>query len=232
MFSEREIAERERKLGYTFKNKKLLEMALTHRSYANENIAKDNQRLEFLGDSVLSIIVSTKLFFEAPEGREGVLTKLRASLVSERGLLIPGRRLGLGDMMQFSTGEIKMGGRNKDSVIADAFEAVLAAIYLDGGMEAAEKWLMSVMGDELHNTVEHGWSSDYKSELLEWVQKYMQGSVISYEELGESGPPHNKRFHMAVCVDARQLGDAVGRTKQAAEQDSASQALAKLRKEI
>ena len=214
----------EKKLNYTFKNKELLETALTHSSYANEQRggAVCNERLEFLGDSVLSIIVSDYLYnnFSLPEGR---LTKLRASLVCEKTLCRFSRSLQVGQFLKLGRGERATGGADRDSLLADAFEAILAAIYLDGGMEPAKKHVMSFVLEELRH-MEHENFKDYKTELQEVIQRNPEEN-LHYVLTGQSGPDHNKQFTVEVRLNSNVIGVGTGHSKKAAEQAAACKAL-------
>lgn len=215
----------EKKLGYTFKNKALLLNALTHSSYANEarHGVTSNERLEFLGDSVLSIVVSNYLFNQFPNMPEGELTKLRASLVCEKSLCAFSRELELGKFLQLGKGEDKGGGRERDSILADAFEAVLAAIYLDGGMEIARKHVMNFVLRELKHTDDEVFK-DYKTALQEIIQRNPEESV-SYILTDEFGPDHDKQFTVEVHLNSNVIGTGKGKSKKQAEQMAAKQAL-------
>lgn len=214
----------EKNLNYTFKNKELLETALTHSSYANEQRggAVCNERLEFLGDSVLSIIVSDYLYnnFSLPEGR---LTKLRASLVCEKTLCRFSRSLQVGLFLKLGRGERATGGADRDSLLADAFEAILAAIYLDGGMEPAKKHVMRFVLEELRH-MEHENFKDYKTELQEVIQRNPEEN-LHYVLTGQSGPDHNKQFTVEVRLNSNVIGVGTGHSKKAAEQAAACKAL-------
>lgn len=222
----------EENLKYTFKNIGLLENALTHSSYANEvrNGVKSNERLEFLGDSVLSIIVSDYIFKQFKNIPEGELTKLRASLVCEKSLCGFSRELELGKYLKLGKGEDKGGGRERDSILADAFEAVLAAIYLDGGMEAAEKHVLRFILPELKQTDDEVFK-DYKTALQEIIQRNPEESV-TYILTGESGPDHDKVFEVEVHLNSNVIGKGSGKSKKRAEQMAAKQALMLMGEEI
>ena len=215
----------EQKLGYKFNNINLLKNALTHSSYANEvrNGFSSNERLEFLGDSVLSIVVSDYIYKHYPNMPEGELTKLRASLVCEKSLCAFSRELELGSYLMLGKGEDKGGGRERDSILADAFEAVLAAIYLDGGMEPAAKHIMRFMPKDLHHASKPAFS-DFKTVLQEVVQKNPEEKV-EYVLIGEEGPDHNKRFVVEVRLNSQVIGKGKGRSKKEAEQLAAKEAL-------
>lgn len=215
----------EENLKYSFKNKKLLINALTHSSYANE--ARDgissNERLEFLGDSVLSIIVSEYIYKKFCNLPEGELTKIRAALVCEKSLCGFSRELELGKYLRLGHGEEKGGGRERDSILADAFEAVLAAIYLDGGFEKAKAHVMRFITDELKHT-EAEVFKDYKTALQEIIQRNPEESV-TYILTGESGPDHDKLFTVEVKLNSNTIGRGSGRNKKQAEQVAAKEAL-------
>ncbi len=222
----------EQKLNYKFNNVSLLENALTHSSYANEvrNGLTSNERLEFLGDSVLSIIVADYLFLHYKNIPEGELTKLRASLVCEKSLCIFSRKLELGKYLKLGKGEEKGGGRERDSILADAFEAVLAAIYLDGGMKAATKHVLRFIEPELEDRNQHTFK-DYKTVLQEIIQKNPEENV-TYVLKRESGPDHNKIFEVEVHLNSNIIGSGKGRNKKQAEQMAAKQALELMGAEI
>ncbi len=219
------MKELENKLGYTFKNKALLLNALTHSSYANEahDGTSSNERLEFLGDSVLSVIVSDYIYKQFSKKPEGELTKTRASLVCEKSLCGFSRELDLGSFMLLGKGEDKGGGRERDSILADAFEAVLAAIYLDGGIENARKLVMRFILNELDHTEDEVFK-DYKTALQEIIQRNPEESV-TYILTRESGPDHNKLFEVEVHLNSNVIGRGTGKSKKQAEQMAAKQAL-------
>ena len=222
----------EEKLGYKFKNINLLENALTHSSYANEvrDGTSSNERLEFLGDSVLSIIVSEFIYKKFANQPEGELTKLRASLVCEKSLCGFSRELDLGKYLRLGKGEEKGGGRNRDSILADAFEAVLAAMYLDGGFEVAKNHVLRFVKEEIEHTDDEVFK-DYKTLLQEIIQRNPEESV-AYFLTGESGPDHNKLFTVEVRLNSNVIGKGEGRSKKQAEQMAAKQALSLMGAEI
>ena len=215
----------EQKLGYKFNNINLLKNALTHSSYANEvrNGFSSNERLEFLGDSVLSIVVSDYIYKHYPNMPEGELTKLRASLVCEKSLCTFSRELELGSYLMLGKGEDKGGGRERDSILADAFEAVLAAIYLDGGMEPARRHVMNFVLRELKHTDDEVFK-DYKTALQEIIQRNPEESV-TYILIDESGPDHDKSFTVEVRLNSNVIGKGTGKNKKRAEQMAAKEAL-------
>ncbi len=222
----------EKNLNYKFNNIAILKNALTHSSYANEvrNGITSNERLEFLGDSVLSLIVSEHIYTNFSNLPEGELTRLRASLVCEKTLCEFSRELELGKYLMLGKGEDKTGGRDRDSILADAFEAVLAAIYLDGGMEAARKHVLNFVFRELVSP-EHEAVKDYKTALQEIIQRNPEESV-SYFLTDEQGPDHNKRFTVEVRLNSNTIGCGTGKSKKQAEQMAAKQALHLMGEEI
>ncbi|MCQ2454853.1 MAG: ribonuclease III [Clostridia bacterium] len=213
-------------LGYKFNDISLLKNALTHSSYANE-IKKDmmsNERLEFLGDSVLSLIVSDYIYNNFSSMPEGNLTRLRAYLVCETTLCTYSRELNLGSYLQLGHGEINAGGRNRDSILADAFEAVIASIYLDGGMEKAKEFVMRFVKRELDTHTIDEALKDYKTLLQEIIQKNPEEEV-TYVLTDEKGPDHNKEFTVTVYINSNPIGIGTGKTKKRAEQMAAMQTL-------
>lgn len=218
------LKELEQKTGYRFQNEKYLETAVTHSSYANERGkgSRNNERQEFLGDAVLSIIVSDHLF-KRFRLAEGDLTKLRASLVCEKSLCGFAKQITLGRYLLLGKGEEQNGGGERPSILADAFEALIAAIYLDGGIEAARSFVLPFVTAQLED--EQGDSfRDYKTLLQEIVQRNPEESV-NYVLADESGPDHDKRFEVEVHLNSNVIGRGVGRSKKAAEQMAAKEAL-------
>lgn len=215
----------EKIIGYEFRNKQLISNALTHSSYANERkiSSGSNERLEFLGDSVLSIVVSEYLYTNLKDVAEGELTKLRASLVCEKSLHIFAKQIQLGDFLMLGKGEINSGGRERPSILADAFEAVIAAIYLDGGIEPARKHILRFMPKDLEHSVKFAFK-DFKTVLQEVVQKNPEEKV-EYVLIGEEGPDHDKRFVVEVMLNSQVIGKGKGRSKKEAEQIAAKEAL-------
>ena len=207
----------ENKIGYSFQNKDLLREALTHSSYANEHKSqhiKYNERLEFLGDAVLSIVVSDYIFKHCPELPEGELTKLRASLVCEKSLF---------SYLILSKGERNNHGAERPSILSDAFEALIAAIYIDGGIEPASKHILNFIIPAIKNSKKKK-VKDYKTTLQEIVQKN-PGERLEYVLIGESGPDHNKHFVVEVHLNSNVIGKGGGRSKKEAEQQAAREAL-------
>ncbi len=215
----------EKIIGYTFKDKSLLRLALTHSSYANElgNPSNCNERLEFLGDSILSLIVSEYIFKNFKNRPEGELTKLRASLVCEKSLCSFSKKINVGEHLLLGKGELINGGRERSSILADAFEAILAAIYLDAGIEQAKKHVLRFVVDELNHTEDEVFK-DYKTTLQEIIQRNRE-EQLSYILVDESGPDHNKLFTVEVHLNSNVIGSGVGRSKKQAEQLAAKQAL-------
>ncbi|MBQ1963178.1 MAG: ribonuclease III [Clostridia bacterium] len=215
------------RIGYTFRNTELLSEALTHSSYCNENKRRkieSNERLEFLGDSILSVITAEYLFSAFPGEDEGFLTKTRAALVCETTLAVLASEIGLGDFMSFGHGEIiSGGGKKRKSIIADAFEALLAAIYLDGGMEQVKSFLLPRLIRMLEAVSKNG-NEDYKSMLQRIVQQTPEEKLY-YVEKGEEGPPHDRVFYFDAFLNSNLLGTGAGRTKREAEQQAAKHAL-------
>lgn len=213
----------EKKIGYTFKNKELLKTALTHSSYANEKGGtKYNERLEFLGDSVLGIITAEYLFTNHHDFPEGELTKVRAALVCEKTLFSFAREIDLGEYLYLGKGELHTGGRNRPSILADAFEALIAAIYLDGGMQQAKKFVLRFITAAQEQAIER--NTDYKTKLQEIIQKNPE-EHIEYCIVDETGPDHDKRFVVAVKLNSNIIGEGTGRSKKQAEQLAAREAL-------
>lgn len=214
----------EEKIEYTFKDKCLITQALTHSSYANEKQGgiKCNERLEFLGDAVISIVSAQYLYETFPDMPEGDLSKLRSSLVCTRSLSDFARQIDLGSYMLLGKGELNTGGRDRDSILEDAFEALTAAIYLDGGMECAKKHVLRFLTEAVNT--HHINFKDYKTTLQEVIQKNPDQS-ITYVVSGESGPDHNKRFEVEVHLNSNVIGKGVGKSKKQAEQEAAKEAL-------
>ena len=221
----------EETIGYRFQNLKLLETALTHSSYANEKHGQDAEsyeRLEFLGDSILGLTEADFLYHHEPKLPEGRMTRLRAELVCETSLHKVALSLGLGEYMRLGRGEERTGGRKRPSILADMVEAIIAALYLDGGLDVARRFIMDRVLKDAEITDAHR-GADYKTELQELVQQ-QPGQMISYELIGESGPDHDKRFSFRVSINGKAAGEGTGRTKKEAEQMAAHAALEALRK--
>ncbi len=218
----------EEKIGYKFKDRHIMTLALTHSSYANEHRAKGvvcNERLEFVGDSVLGFICAEYLYGRFPSKPEGELSKIRSSLVCESALNIYAKQIGLGEHLLLGRGEELAGGRERPSILSDAFEAVIAAIYIDGGMESAKEFVLPFIINALEEDAKsHVLSRDYKTALQEIAQKN-PGEIISYAIVSESGPDHNKSFEVNVYLNSNLLASGKGRSKKEAEQDAARKAL-------
>ena len=218
------MSELENRIHYTFKNKKLLHEALSHSSYANEGKrTRSNERLEFLGDSVLSIIVAKHLFTHYTHLPEGELTKLRASLVCEKSLHEFACDFGLGEFLLLGKGEELTGGRERPSIIADAFEALLAAIYLDGGMEQARKFVLQFIPEHLNPKQAKG-LNDYKTTLQEIIQQNKE-EKIEYVPIEETGPDHDKTFVVELHLNSNVIGTGRVKSEKQAEQFAAKEAL-------
>ena len=213
------------RIGYQFQNVALLNEALTHSSYANEQKGKirHNERLEFLGDAVLSIVVSDYIFENCPEMPEGALTKLRASLVCEKSLFDFAKQIDLGAYIKLSNGERKNGGAHRPSIVADAFEALIAAIYLDGSMEAAKRHILRFVIPEIEHHRNNSFK-DYKTKLQEIIQKN-PGERLEYQLVSATGPDHDKHFKVEVHLNSNVIGRGGGRSKKEAEQQAAREAL-------
>lgn len=214
-------------LGYTFQNENLMRNALTHSSYANENRDKgvrSNERLEFLGDAVLGFICAEYIYEHFRSMPEGELTKLRASIVCEKSLHEYALRLHLGDYMLLGHGEEAGGGRQRPSVLADAVEAMLAAIYLDGGVEAAKGFILDYIKEKAEKVSRTRHPLDYKTTLQEIVQKNRE-ETLTYRLKGEQGPDHDKRFIIELLINSNVIAEGVGRSKKEAEQEAARLAL-------
>ncbi|MBX3349753.1 MAG: ribonuclease III [Nitrospira sp.] len=217
-------------LKYRFRDDSLLEEALTHKSYVNERREPGrthNERLEFLGDAVLSLIISDYLARHYPELSEGALSKLKAKLVSETPLANAARRLDLGRYLRLGRGEERSKGRDKASLLADALEAVIAAVYLDGGFGVSRDFTVDILAEELHQldvAHEQPGGDDYKTRFQEWCQKRYE-MLPQYLVVGETGPDHQKLFEVEVQVNQRVVGVGRGNSKKEAEQEAAQQAL-------
>ncbi|MDY3928645.1 MAG: ribonuclease III [Clostridia bacterium] len=225
--------ELEKNIGYIFKNKKYLKTALTHSSYANEHRCRSYERQEFLGDSVLSIIVSDYLFEHMKSVNEGDLSRTRAALVCEDTLAELAHRINLGDFLLLGNGEEKSGSRERASILADVFEAVLAAIYLDSSIENARKFVLDIMKDKLDDAVHNKTGKDYKSTLQESVQHRFHGKTkIVYTTAKETGPEHCKEFYVDLTINGVLAASGKGRTKKEAEQEAARIALSEKKYEM
>ena len=223
----KELKEIERRLGIRFRRRELLERALTHRSYANEQALEHNyERLEFLGDSVLGLLTAEWLYESRPEMPEGGLSELKAYLVSRPVLAEHATAIGLGEALQLGVGEERSGGRDKPSLLADAFEAVIGAVYLDRGSKRCRKLLVPMFERSLEDRGARGHTAA-KTRLQELVQA-RSWPLPEYRHVAQEGPDHRKRFTVECWVDGRQLGSASGRSKKVAEQKAAAEALEQL----
>ena len=224
------MRELEKKLNYTFRDPGLLGEALSHSSYANEHRSaglRSNERLEFLGDSVLGFVTAEFLFLQHPDLPEGDLTRIRAALVCEQSLYEVARKLDLGRYLKLGRGEEAGGGRERTSILADATEAVFAAVYLDGGIGAASTLIHRVLLDAEKEEVVEERRRDYKTALQELVQRQAD-QVLTYRMIGEEGPDHDKTFLAEVLLNGTQVGTGSGHSKKEAEQSAAKAALAAL----
>lgn len=219
------MTELEDNIGYHFKNQSILKTALTHSSYANETkcTGGSNERLEFLGDSVLGFVVADHLYRNFPNLPEGELTKKRAALVCEKACCGFSRQLNVGKFLQLSHGEQNSGGRTRSSILADAFEAIIAAIYLDGGMEEARSFILRFVLPLMQNAKPKTFK-DYKTALQEIIQKNPE-EKLEYVLTGESGPDHDKHFTVEVHLNSNIIGKGGGRSKKEAEQQAAREAM-------
>ena len=221
------MQELEKKLNYAFRNPALLDEALNHSSYANEHRAahmKSNERLEFLGDSVLGFVTAEFLFSRHPDLPEGDLTRIRAALVCEQSLYEVAKKLDLGSYLKLGRGEEAGGGRERTSILADAMEAIFAAVYLDGGVAEASALIHRVLLDVEREEVVKERRRDYKTALQELVQRQV-GQELTYQMVGEQGPDHAKIFQAEVLLNGEPLGSGFGRSKKEAEQSAAKAAL-------
>lgn len=217
-------------LGYKFKNNDLLNLALTHISLANDTKKESNQRLEFLGDSILSHIIAWELYMDFPTLNEGELTKIRASLVCEKFLSQLARELDLGSGIKFGRSEAKSDGKDKDSILADTFEAVLGAICLDGGFEIAREWTLKIFDDRIKDVCITA-ETNYKSELQIYFQKRDKGSeVVKYRLKEKTGPDHNPMFFVEAIYKNRVIGSGSGKNRKLAEQNAAKMAFKGMKK--
>lgn len=211
-------------VGYVFKNEEILKTALTHSSYANENNTESYERLEFLGDSILSVVVSEYLFKKLKDKPEGELTKIRAAAVCEQSLYRVAAKLSLGRFIYLNKGEEATGGRERVSILADVVEATIAAIYLDGGMEMAKRWILTNLSEVIEDAISGKSCKDYKTELQELAQGSDLGQVY-YKQVSESGPPHMRIFEYEVYCGDKLMGRGKGSSKKDAEQSAAKKAL-------
>lgn len=222
------IKDLEAAIGYKFHNISLLQNALTHSSYANErwhNSLLSNERLEFLGDSVLGMLVADFLYSTFPDRPEGELTRMRADMVCEHTLALVANRIHLGQHLQLGHGEERLGGRSRESILADATESVIAACFLDGGLEAAARFVKRFILVEVPVSRPH--NMDYKTALQELVQQ-KKNQTLTYTLVGQSGPDHDKVFDVEVSLNGETVGSGSGSSKKRAEQMAAKSAMEKL----
>ena len=227
--SDTSLSKLKERMGYDFKNEKLLLQALSHSSYTNEvkmRKEESNERLEFLGDAVLELVTSDYVYHAHEDLSEGDLTKLRASIVCEQTLSSCARDLNIGEFLLLGRGEDLSGGRNRGSILSDALEAIIGAIYLDGGFANAKEFIREKI---LKNAEQRELFFDSKTILQEIIQNHDNKQKIRYKLISEEGPDHNKSFTMALFIDNEQISTGVGRTKKAAEQKAAMQAIKILR---
>jgi ribonuclease-3 len=222
------LEEVQRIIGYHFRDVSLLELALTHRSYHRQNEGRrpSNERLEYLGDSVLGLIIADQLYHDHPRLREGQLTKLKAMLVNETTLSNIGKQAGLNDHILLSPEEERLGGRERPSIISDAFESIIGAVYLDGGLEQARDVVLRLIYVKKEEITTDDAQKNYKGELLELIQARGDG-MPRYDVVWEKGPDHEKEFKVVVYVGNRKIGTGMGMSKKEAEQRAAAMALEK-----
>lgn len=218
------IEELEEKIKYKFKNKELLKKALTHTSYAYEHNVESNEKLEFLGDSILEFISSEYLYLNFPKLKEGEMTKVRATVVCESSLYKVAKTLGFGKYLYLGRSELVTGGNDRPAILADSVEAVIAAMFMDGGLEPAKRFIIENLKDEIEKASKNVGQKDYKTVLQEKLQ--VHGDVkIEYIIIGESGPDHDKMFEAEVRFNSKPLAQGKGKTKKQAEMKAAEKAL-------
>lgn len=227
---EKELHELENKLSAPFLNKSILNQSLTHSSYGHERGIPDNERLEFLGDAVLKLVTTEYLYNKFPGHAEGDLTKIRAAVISDETLAGVGKKLGLGEYILLSGNETKSGGQKRKSNIANAFEAVIGAVYLDAGIGKARDLIVDILKEEVEKVSRVGYISDYKSAFQEYAQKHKR-ELPHYRVIKESGPKHRRVFWIEVKVKGRRYGVGRGANKKEAEQRAAAMALRRLKME-
>lgn len=222
------LAALERRLGYSFTDRGLLAGALRHSSWVHENPGEgpSNERLEFLGDAVLELVITQFLYENFPDAPEGQLSKARSGVVNEAHLAATARLLGLGEHMRLGRGEINQQGYDKPSILADAMEAVAAAVYLDGGLEAARAFLLGLLSSVASESIQRAPRKDYKTRLQELVQEALHLTPI-YTLAGAEGPDHDKTFRVVLTIDGANVATGWGKSKKEAEQDAARQGLAR-----
>ena len=217
----------EKNIGYTFKNKALLKNALTHTSYAYENHIQSNEKLEFLGDSILEFLSSKYIYNNYSKLKEGEMTKVRAQVVCEQSLYKIAKMHNFSDFLNLGKSEKLSGGKERPAILADSVEAVIAAMYIDGGLKVAEKFIIENLKNEIELATKHVGQKDYKTVLQEKLQ--IHGDVkIEYILLNESGPDHDKRFEMEVRCNGKKLAVGTGKSKKLAQMDAAHNAIESL----
>jgi len=222
------LSDIQQKVGYHFRNQELIERALTHKSYANENrVSAHNERLEFLGDAVLSLIISEYLMKTCPDSSEGDLSRLRAAVVSEPALASIAREIGLGNYLLLGKGEDQTGGRDKDSLLANCLEALIASIYLDAGSAAVETCVIRFFRELIEKTCTSRSTFDYKTEVQELCQERLK-LLPEYRIVDETGPDHQKQFTVELVIKGEVYGRGAGKSKKEAEQRAAKEAMGKL----
>lgn len=224
------FSELENRIGYSFKNKELIKVALTHSSYASEHglsYELNNERLEFIGDGYLDAIIGNRLYEIMSSSHEGMLSRNRADVVREESLADIARYIKLGDYLYLGKGEESHGGRNKNSILADAFEALIGAVISDGGFIKGEELVLRLFENKIDLAVKGKLNKDYKSKLQEKLQEKYRSVKIEYSLVGESGPDHDKTFNVQVAVDGKILGTGSGKSKAKAEQAAACEVLSK-----
>lgn len=218
----------EKSIGYTFQDKNLLKKALTHTSYAYENNIESNEKLEFLGDSILEFISSKYMYKNYPHLKEGEMTKVRATVVCEKSLYKIAKLHNFSDFLYLGRSERKTGGQNRPAILADSVEAVIAAIYLDGGIRQAEKFIVQNLKEDIEVASKHVGDKDYKTVLQEKLQEH--GDVkIEYEIIKEEGPDHDKKFEAQVSCNEKVLARGQGKSKKEAQMNAAQKALEKIK---
>lgn len=226
------LADIQQRIAYQFSNAELLEIALTHKSYANENkVTYHNERMEFLGDAVLNLVVSEYLMKTCPDSTEGDLSRLRAAVVSEPALAAIAREIGLGSYILLGRGEEQTGGRDKGSLLANCLEALIASIYLDTGKEPADAFVIRFFENIIKKTCTSRGTLDHKTELQELCQERLK-QLPEYKVVSESGPDHQKQFEVEVWIKGQVSGRGIGRSKKEAEQRAAKEAIARLTEDV
>ena len=230
MQREKELAELEKKLKVTFLNKQLLNQSLTHSSFAHEKGIPDNERLEFLGDAVIKLVISEYIYHKFPTKPEGDLTKIRATVISDDTLANVANKVKLGANLLLSENEKRTGGHERKSNVANAFESIIGAIYIDAGLGKVRDFLVEHLRDEIEKVSKEGYIQDYKSALQEYVQK-KKWALPHYKVFKEIGPKHQKIFIIGVKIKGRTMGEGKGANKKEAEQKAAEEALKRLQAE-